>query len=71
MSENEIKFPNMSIASPLEPYYKNIANIMLGVTGENIELSEEDVYRRKKRLEKLDEIIKKPDVWSELVEKYR
>lgn len=71
MSKDEVKFPYMSIASSLDPYYKNIANIMLGVTGENIKLSEEDIQERKERLEKLDEIIKKPDVWSELVEKYK
>lgn len=71
MSKDEIKFPNLSIAPSLDPYYKNIASIMLGVTGEDIKLSEEDVYRRKERLLQLDEIIKKPDVWSELVEKYK
>lgn len=71
MSKDEVKFPYMPIASTLDPYYKNIANIMLGVTGENIKLSEEDIQERKERLEKLDEIIKKPDVWSELVEKYK
>jgi hypothetical protein len=58
MSKDEVKFPYMPIASTLDPYYKNIANIMLGVTGENIKLSEEDIQERKERLEKLDEIIK-------------
>lgn len=71
MSKDEIKFPNWSIAPSLDPYYENIARIMRGVNGEDIELHEVDIINRKKRLEELGVIINKPDVWNELVERYR
>lgn len=59
-----------TIRSPSE-YYNNIGRTMLAITGEEIRLSESDIENRKKRIEDLKEVINKPDVWNELVIKYK
>lgn len=59
-----------TIRSPSE-YYNNIGRTMLAVTGEEIRLSESDIENRKQRIEDLREVIDKPDVWNDLVIKYK
>lgn len=59
-----------TIRSPSE-YYNNIGRIMLAVTGEEIRLSESDIENHKKRIEDLKKVIEKPDVWNDLVSKYK
>lgn len=64
-SKNGLRLP------PLEDYYKNIGHLSLKLNNEDIILTEEDIQNHKDRISKLDEIIASPDVWDELVEKYR
>lgn len=59
-----------TIRSPSE-YYNNIGRTMLAVTGEEIRLSESDIENHKKRIEDLKKVIEKPDVWNDLVSKYK
>lgn len=59
-----------TIRSPSE-YYNNIGRIMKVVTGEEIRLSQEDIDSRVDKLEQLKKIIEKPDVWNDLVLKYK
>lgn len=59
-----------TIRSPSE-YYNSIGRTMLAVTGEEIRLSESDIENRKERIKELQTIIEKPDVWNDLVLKYK
>ena len=52
-------------------YYQNIGRIMKAVTGEEIRLTPDDIEKHQMRIADLEEIINAPDVWDELVEKYK
>ena len=52
-------------------YYENIGRIMNAMTGEEIRLTPEDIEKRENKIADLEEIINSPDVWEELVEKYK
>lgn len=58
------------IRSP-SPYYENIGRIMLNVTGQEIRLSPDDIEKHQLRIADLEQIIESPDVWDEMVDKYR
>lgn len=52
-------------------YYQNIGRLMKAVTGEEIRLTPEDIEKRQMRISDLEETINAPDVWEELVDKYK
>lgn len=52
-------------------YYQNIGRLMKAVTGEEIRLTPEDIENRQMRIADLEETINAPDVWEELVDKYK
>ena len=52
-------------------YYQNIGRIMKAVTGEEIRLTPDDIEKHQMRIADLEEIINAPDVWDELVDKYK
>lgn len=59
-----------SIRSPSD-YYNKIGRINLAVNGEEIRLSPDDIEKHQLRIADLEEIINTPDVWEDMVKKYR
>lgn len=67
---SEIDFTGNRSPTGIDPYYKNISDIMETVNGVSIELTPDKREKMENRINDLNEIIGSPDVWQDLVDKY-